>query len=414
MKNKSRTIAVSVLEQLTPLQDLPSDALQRLACEAQIEEYPARSLIFRKGSTDGWTRYLLSGSIALVEGDDGARELVGTGDAGVAAEPLGLQQPHAYTAISRTEVRLIRLPTASIERLLEESRPPQPLVEQLDEETADVGVRLFHRLFQDLQNGTLSLPSMPDVAMRVRQAVNEEDVSAAYLAKIIQIDPAVAARVIQVANSALYGSGQGVDSLIAAIQRLGSQKTREVVMAVTLREVFKTRSALLTKRMAQLWQHSSLVAATAAVLARKLFGFSPERALLAGLVHDIGIVPMLAHAEAYPQLAEDPASLEATIGTYRGQVGAMILRRWNFPEDLVTVALEAENWHRRHEGDGDYADIIIVVQLQIMAAQEGIPRVAEVPAAEALGLPLLGITDVAPVLDEAREEIAEVQRLLLG
>src|SRR5690606_20028635 len=221
--------------------------------------------------------------------------------------------------------------------------PPQPLVEQLDEETADVGVRLFHRLFQDLQNGTLSLPSMPDVAMRVRQAVNEEDVSAAYLAKIIQIDPAVAARVIQVANSALYGSGQGVDSLIAAIQRLGSQKTREVVMAVTLREVFKTRSALLTKRMAQLWQHSSLVAATAAVLARKLFGFSPERALLAGLVHDIGIVPMLAHAEAYPQLAEDPASLEATIGTYRGQVGAMILRRWNFPEDLVTVALEAEN-----------------------------------------------------------------------
>src|SRR5690606_40020380 len=107
------------------------------------------------------------------------------------------------------------------------------------------------------------------------------------------------------------------DSLTAAIARLGLERVREIVLAVTMRQVFRSRSPLLNKRMVELWMRSTLVAAVAAVLGRRLTGFSSDRALLAGLVHDIGVVPMLANAYEYDELVRDPGLLEATIDAYR-------------------------------------------------------------------------------------------------
>jgi HD-like signal output (HDOD) protein len=415
--NDTSSIAPFVLENLIPLRELTAEALEALAREAEIEEYPLRSVIFRKGSQDPWVRYLLSGSVLLTEREQGDLNLTGTGDTGAVADPLGFQQPHTQSAISRTAVRVLRVPRERVAQLLRDARLPEYDVAEVDEAQEGVGIRLFYQLFQDLQDDKLQLPSMPDIAVRVRAAVQEEDVSAPDLAKIIQNDPVVAARVIQAANSALYAGQKPVDSLTGAILRLGLRTTREVVTAVTMREVFKASSPLVNKRMVELWMHSSLVAATASVLAGKLRGLSAERGLLAGLVHDIGVVPMLAHAGSYPELARDPALLEATIAEFRGQVGALILRRWNFPEDLVEVPVEAENWMREHAGAPDYADLMIVAQLQILAgggASAALPRLTEVPAYEKLGLAALGISDAAPILDEAREEIASVQGMLIG
>lgn len=411
--NKPATISTSVLEDLVPLRELSPEALVSLAQEAEIEDFPARSVIFRKGTQDEWTRYLLSGSVLLAERPDGEHTLIGMGDAGVVNQPLGFTQPHAATAIARTDCRMIRFRTARIQELLQSSRLPEIEVAEVDAEQGEAGNRLFFQLVQDLMEEKLELPSMPDIAVRVRQAVSDPDTGAPEVAKIIQADPVVAAQVMKAANSSLFAGTRPADSLTAAIIRLGLKNTREVVMAVTMRQVFKSANPLLNKRMVELWMHSTLVAAIAAVLARKLRGFSPDRALLAGLVHDIGIVPMLAHAHNYEELARDPGMLEATIQEHRGQVGGMILRRWNFPDDMVTVPLEAECWQREHAESGDYADLIIVAQLHAAGGMGGLPAPTDVPAFGKLGLDQM-VNDGLSVLDEAREEVAEVQRLLLG
>jgi len=412
--NKTVPVSTSLLEGLVPLRELPQEALRILAAEAEIEDFPARSVIFRKGSHDEWTRYLIAGNLLLAERVDGERTLIGMGDAAAVAQPLDSAQPHSATAIARTDCRLLRLRTARIEALLREYRPPEIEVAEVDADEGEAGTRLFYQLFQDLMEDKLALPSMPDIAVKVRQAISERDASAPEVAKIIQNDPVVAARVMQAANSALFSRGLPVDNLTAAIVRLGLKNTREVVMAVTMREVFKTKNPLLNKRMVELWMHSTLVAAISAVVARRLRGFSPDRGLLAGLVHDIGVIPMLAHAGNYPELVRDPGMLEATIKEFRGQVGAMILRRWNFPDDMVAVALEADNWDREHDGGGDYADLIIVAQLQAaMGSGFAMPLPNEVSAYGRLKLDTLeGAAN--SILDEAREEIADVQRLLIS
>ncbi|KAB7628473.1 HDOD domain-containing protein [Alkalilimnicola sp. S0819] len=407
-----------MLEDLIPLRELDQEALEALADLAEYEDHPARSVVFRANSEDPWLRYLVSGSLVLATPDGGRESLVGMGDSAMVTRPLGLEQPFPHSALAGTDVRLLRMPRERVLDLLDHHRLPQYQVDVVDaENTEDSGSQLFYQLFEDLMEDRLTLPSMPDVAVRVRQAVSDPDSGAPEVAKIIQADPVVAARLMKVANSPAFGGAQPADSVAAAVVRLGLKVTREIVTAVTVKEVFKSSSPLINQRMTELWMRSTLIAALATVLARKLKGFSPDRALLAGLLHDIGAVPLLAHAHHYPELAGNPNLLSRTLDAYRGQVGGMLLRRWNFPEEVIAVPLNAGNWERSHEEAGDLADLVIVAQLQSVAETaeaSRYPLLSETPAYRRLGLDALGISDSTPVMDEAREEIAEVQRLLMG
>lgn len=412
-------IDADVLETLVPLRELPADALRTLANEVEIEEVPARTVIFRRGGADGYARYVLSGTVILVDADETRRTLTGTGNAGVAPEPLARAVPFDSHAVAGTDVKLIRLPAERIDALLAATRLPEADVSEVGGD-GNAGEGLFYQLFEDLMNDRLELPSMPDIAVRVQQAIAEREAGPADLARILQSDPVVAARLIQVANSPAFGGQREVDALQPAITRLGLGATREVVTAVALKSVFRSKNPNLNKRMVELWMHSSLVAATAQVLARKLPQFAPDRGLLAGLVHDIGVIPMIGNAGGYPELVGDPALLEDTIREYRGQVGSMILRRWNFPEDMIAVPLAAEDWLRHGDAaNGDYGDLVMTAQLQAMhagprGAVAGVPALSETSAYRRLGLEALGISDAAPIMQEAREEIAEAQRLLIA
>lgn len=412
----SNGITAEMLEGLSPLRGLDHDALEALAAEAEFEVFDPKTLIFRAGSSDEWTRYVVSGEVVLVdERASSQRSVLGLGDGGIADEPLGMETPRAHNALARTEAKLIRLSTARINQLVDAQRLPDYDVGEVRGENA--GDQLFTGLIEDLMADRLELPSMPDIAVRVREAVNDPDAGADRVAKILQADPVVAAQLLKAANSALFAGKKSVDSLNSAIVRLGLKNVRELVMAVTMRQVFKTANPLLNKRMVELWMHSTLIAAIASVMARKLKGFDPDRALIAGLVHDIGVVPMLAHAGDYVDLAQDPGQLETIIGQYRADVGSMILRRWNFPEEMIAVALEAENWARERSETADYADLIIAAQLQSYAgtpAAADYPSLDSLPVYDRLGLAEVGVSESEPILDEAREEIAEVQRFLMG
>lgn len=410
--NKSAEIPVSIIENLALFKGLGQVALQALVAEVVLEDVPAQQTLFRRGDQDGCTRYLLSGSLALQGTDGTERTLVGLGDIGIADEPLGFDQPHDVTATAKTPCRLLRFSTVRLRELLDSTRLPEIDVTVMEQQ-GEASDRLFMQLVQDLMEEKLELPSMPDIALRVREAIAGPDASGAGIARIIQADPVVAVQVIKTANSSLFAGNRPTDNLTAAIARLGFERTREIVMAITLKQVFRSHSPLLNKRMVELWMRSTLVAAIAAVLARKLDGFSSDRALLAGLVHDIGVVPMLANAFEYNELIRDPGLLEATIEEYGGQVGGMILRRWNFPDDMIRVALDGKQWQRRHDGAADYVDLVIVAQLHAADGMGGLPMPTEVPAFEKLGLTLLD-DDGGSILDAAREEVAEVQQVLIG
>ena len=193
-------------------------------------------------------------------------------------------------------------------------------------------------LIHDLESGELQLPTLPEVALRVRDAVEDEDATANRIAEIIAMDAALSARLIHVANSPLYRGRKEIDRLPMVVSRLGNSLVRSLVTSQVMKQMFQATSDAVDQRLRGVWEHSVQVAAIARALAAQFTKVAPDQAMLAGLLHDIGVLPVLYRAEERDELLEDTDLLDDLIKELHGCIGAAILRHWKFPDSLVAVA----------------------------------------------------------------------------
>ncbi len=273
----------------------------------------------------------------------------------------------------------------------------------------------FEQCCRALKENKLSLPTIPDISLKIRRAINDPKANNTRIAKVVQMDPVITARLIQIANSPLYRGRRRIESCPQALTRLGLKAAQHVITTLALKAVFQARSRKIQKRMNALWQHSSYVAAICAVLAHKTPGFDPDRAMLIGLIHDIGAVPVLTFADAHMDLLTDADELEQTIARLRGPVGAAIMQRWDFPEDFAVIARKAEDWFHDGGPQPDYLDIVLVSQLHSFIGSPQIrqvPRIDAVPAYRKLLAGRLDANTSMNVLEIAREEIWQIQKML--
>lgn len=272
----------------------------------------------------------------------------------------------------------------------------------------------INELLSDLESDKLVLPTLPEVALRVRNTLEDENASLMNVAKVVTSDVALSARLIQVANSPLLRASRKIETVESAVTRMGGNMVRNMVTSIAMEQMFQATTDVTDKRLRQIWEHSTQVAAICTTLAKMHRGLQPDQALLAGLVHDIGALPILSRAEDVPELIDDEELLDCIIATTHTKIGAAILVKWNFPSNLVAVASEHENL-KYNEADGpDYVDLVIVANLQTIIGKDH-PYTKEdwssIPAFGRLGLvPELGVID----LDEAEEDIAAVQMALTG
>src|ERR1700704_149642 len=112
--------------------------------------------------------------------------------------------------------------------------------------------------------------------------------------------------------------------------------------------------------MRSVWTHTQAMAVGAFVLSREFRVLEPERALLAGLLHDIGAVSLIAYAERFPQGWEDPVTLDRGLDSLRGEVGSMVLARWGFEVEWVRLAIEVDQWTRKCVAP-DYCALLHIV-----------------------------------------------------
>jgi putative nucleotidyltransferase with HDIG domain len=266
-------------------------------------------------------------------------------------------------------------------------------------------------LIRDLETGQLQLPTLPEVALRVRDVVDDEDANANQIADIIAQDAALSARLIQVANSPLYRGRNEIDRLSMVVARLGNKLVRNLVTSQVMKQMFQATNDLVDQRLREVWEHSVQVAAIARALAGGVPGLLPDQAMLAGLIHDIGILPILYRAEERDELLETPGLLDQLIEHLHTRIGGAILKHWKFPDALVAVAAEHENLARQHDGPADLVDLVMVANLQSHVDSDhrlGKADWSQVSAFQRLGLD----DDVHEIeLTDVQEQIEEVQRL---
>lgn len=265
-----------------------------------------------------------------------------------------------------------------------------------------------------LENDELELPTIPDVAYKIRRAINDENANSSKVARIAQIDPSITARLIKIANSPFYRGRKTIESCPEAITRIGLNAAQEIITAFSLKTVFTAKSPFIRHKMIELWTHSSFVAAISAVMAHKARGFDPDRAMLAGLIHDIGKVPILTFADQNGGLYESCTQLEEALALLHVDAGIKIVRQWRFPDDFADVIVNSENWHLDSQKPQDYAGIVMLAQLHGLIGKVDIktlPKIDDLPAYQKLAGYLDACGSIS-VLDSAKEEIDIVWQML--
>ena len=276
--------------------------------------------------------------------------------------------------------------------------------------------RLYADCYKFMRSDSLDLPTIPDVSFKIKKAINDSSANNNKIARVVQIDPSITARLIKISNSPLYRGRRKIESCPEALTRLGLQSSQQIITTFALKGVFNASSRVIRKKMHELWQHSSYVAAISAVLAHKTPGFDPDKAMLAGLIHDIGIVPILAYADKQPDILASPKDLTETVRKLRVEIGVQILRKWDFHEDFEDVIINSENWHRNNNEKADYADIVMISQLHSYIGKidpKKMPKLDELPAYKKLVSGNLDVDLSINILDQAKDEINDIQKLLL-
>jgi HD-like signal output (HDOD) protein len=417
MESTQKKPEVSLLRKFIPLNEWSNRKLEMLANSLEIKHAKTGEILVELNSEQELTHYLVSGKVQIKEADGGEHTL--DAKSPHAAAPISQLLKHRFIATCLSPVRyisidssLIDLSTSNIQSFDDFKLEQDIATNSETNEPDSVPSQLTKQLQADLQQDLLTIPSLPEIATRVGRAIEDESCNAEKIARIIQADPAITAKIVKAANSVFYGGHVPVESCPQAVIRLGMNVTHSLVVNYTMQDLFMTKSKQINLRMRQLWSHSIKVAAICYVLGKVCKTVNPDEAMAIGLLHDIGVAAILSQAAKYPDLISDPAEIDTAIDELRAPFGSLILKSWRFSDSYINAAEEAENWMRELDGPTDYTDVVILAQLHSYVGSRkvaSLPPLDQVPAIHRL---TLGPRKSIALLKKSDEEVEQTKSLL--
>lgn len=222
------------------------------------------------------------------------------------------------------------------------------------------------------------IPSLPITVSKMLELENNPKVTPAALHRLISLDPVLSGRILKLVNSAFFGLDKEVTSIARAVIMLGLNTVKNLTLSISimtaLSELKKYKVQNSALDIEAFWIHSLCVAITAKHLARKrgLDLSSQEEYFMAGLLHDIGKIPMAVVAPQEYQMAIDTAEIsrcclveeeEVFLGINHCVVGDMFLREWKLEGTFLGTAVFHHHDYRqspeaRQEYKGPYKDIL--------------------------------------------------------
>ena len=193
--DKTTQATPELLTNFIPFSECSQDELIVLADHAWVDEVKPGYVVAKAGSVDDWDLYLIEGTLRLVA-DDGKETFI-MGGSRTARAPFGHLQPRHYTISAITPVQFLRVDNRLLKDLTYSGRRTEVRVEYAAGSPEVINTPLFTEIYDDLINDRLVVPSMPEVALKIRHLIEDEDVPIPQLAKVLNIDPAISARYIQ-------------------------------------------------------------------------------------------------------------------------------------------------------------------------------------------------------------------------
>jgi HD-like signal output (HDOD) protein len=278
----------------------------------------------------------------------------------------------------------------------------------------DEKLNFVHALAADLSRGSIELPSFPDVVIRLRQLLEDDKSTTAQLVKLIAAEPALAAKLVQMANSAAFrGVNADMTDLNMIVNRLGRNMVRNSAMAHAMKQMRESQKMKAAQPyLEELWSDSTHLAAMCYVVAKNFTKLNPDQALLVGLLHGVGKLYILSQAELHPELFDSKQALDDILESWHAAIGCAILEAWQFPEDVSKSVANYQDAERDHDGPTDLTDVLIVSNLLsgfLRTESDSELKLEGIPAMRHLSV---SANDLGKVLQQTFEQIASLRSAL--
>jgi HD-like signal output (HDOD) protein len=286
---------------------------------------------------------------------------------------------------------------------------------QATKSTVDAEAFAFvQALASELSRGKVDLPSFPDIALRVRKVLADEEVSQEQVVRVVGSEPALAARLMQIANSAaLNFTGKPIQDLRTAINRMGHNMVRSAAIAFAMSQLKKVDSLKgLEKPLDDLWKSSAAVAAMSHAVAKRYSKVNPDTGMLAGLLHGIGKLYILTRSSKHPALFADQATYNQIVRDWHSPVAKALLENWDMAEEIVNAVSDYEDMERAHSGPVDLTDVLTVGNL--LAAFKEHPESLEINMHDVAACKRMNIDRASyeKLIDESETEIDALRQAL--
>ncbi len=401
-------ISVGTLKELIPIRNFSKEKLEAFATNLKSEIYPKGTTLFSFGESTDFALYLLKGDVLLA--DNAANHYEVKDGSAKARFPLSSGAVNTTTAVTQSEVSVLRVSQKIMSSSGHNSTHLTQFIIPIELENN----HLLHTFSDHFATETLQIPTLPDVAIKLRNALHQ-DVDLAEAAKIIQLDPVISAKLIELANCPLYVCPTPVRSCLEAIKRIGLSGTRNMVISLSIHQLFKSHSTRIGQVLDQVWRGSVYMSTLCYVLAKATKQANPEEAMLAGLICDLGSVPFLHFADNLPKDYFTDEELLLALSYAKGPIGHKILSEWGFSEEFVKIPLYSEDWYQDFSDNLSLLDIVILARLHnAMGKPEGanLPVVTSIPAASKLKDYSLSPELSLNILHNAKQQITEALKVL--
>lgn len=195
-----------------------------------------------------------------------------------------------------------------------------------------------------LASNELEFPSSLEVARKIQVVLEDPDTSFEAIARVIKLEPVLAAKVLKLANSPMYNpNGNKVLNLQQALSRVGMRPLRALAFLVVGEQMANANNLGRAQRLAhQLWEYSLDVATLAWALARRVGGIDPDTAMFAGMSSQLGYFYLLAKAGKHPELLNNPQELIAVMKIWHRSISRRVLEKLEVPVSLIEAIDDSE------------------------------------------------------------------------